>query len=335
MWFDFGELPRAAGLRFEDRPGSADHARMKMTEFRCPACVVPLREREIGSGSGIRIEQCPDCSGILLDKGELARVHEHFKAAGAAPIEPGPHVDDNTIYVDPDSGAFSFVHYLVGLPVELDIPQTMFPPVVLSLILLNVLTLVVAMVNGLEASVDALGLVPADIKAGRHLYTLLTHMFMHGGILHLIGNMYFLYISGDNVEERFGWGHFLLFYIFCGLSAALAHVWLGGVPFVPAVGASGAVSGVLGAYVVLFPQNRFMVRGISRWGLRGHPYEIILPCWAYLGFWVVVQAFFATMDIPGVAWWAHLGGFGCGAAIAVMVRTAAGRWVDRRGEVRR
>ncbi len=324
MWFDAGELSRAAGLKLPDGASGAAMAAARRTEHRCPSCALPLLEREIEKGSGIFVDQCPHCAGLFADRDELSRIRSYFLARGAQrrppASEPRPRERDAVTQVDEDSWPLEIFQYVTGLPLELDAPQTLFPPVAVVLILANVAVFVWAAMAGLGDSIAGLGLVPAEVAQGRHLYTLLTAMFMHGGVVHLLGNMYFLYITGDNVEERFGRLWFLGFYLLCGVVAGLADVAGRTGSQVPAVGASGAIAGVLGAYVVLFPQNRFL----CRWMLGGwfvwRPVEFEMPVYGYLGLWILLQIVFGLLDVPGIAWWAHVGGFACGAAIAAAVR---------------
>jgi membrane associated rhomboid family serine protease len=134
-------------------------------------------------------------------------------------------------------------------------------------------------------------------------WTLLTSMFLHGGWLHVIGNMWFLWIFGDNVEDAMGPRRFLGFYLLCGLAAALAQVLVTPGAETPMVGASGAIAGVLGAYLLLFPRAR--VRCL--WILVIFVTFVNIPAWALLGLWFLSQ-FFVPMD-SGVAWMAHVGGF--------------------------
>ena len=147
------------------------------------------------------------------------------------------------------------------------------------------------------------------------LPSLFTAMFLHGGFLHLIGNMLYLWIFGDNVEERMGSLHFLAFYLACGLIATFAQVYTNPASMIPILGASGAIAGVLGAYIRLFPKARIAVLVPIFFFLR----TIILPAWLVLGMWILLQvAEVQTMashvkgDMGGIAYFAHLGGFVAG-----------------------
>jgi membrane associated rhomboid family serine protease len=140
-------------------------------------------------------------------------------------------------------------------------------------------------------------------------------MFLHGGWLHIIGNLWTLWIFGDNVEERMGSGRFVVFYVLCGLAASITHVLTNAQSTVPAVGASGAIAGVMGAYFFLFPYSRVIVVI----PILIFPFFFELPAVIYLGVWALTQVFSGTLSIAsgnvqvgGVAWWAHVGGFGAG-----------------------
>ena len=144
-----------------------------------------------------------------------------------------------------------------------------------------------------------------------------TSMFLHGGWIHIIGNMWTLWIFGDNVEERMGTMRFLVFYFVCGLAAALVHFFTNLNSTLPTVGASGAIAGVMGAYFLLFPNARV----ITLIPLFFLPLFVEIPAITYLGFWILSQIFSGTLslglpeDVGGVAFWAHVGGFVAGAVL--------------------
>lgn len=152
-------------------------------------------------------------------------------------------------------------------------------------------------------------------------YRLLSSMFLHGGFSHILGNMFFLWVFGDNIEDRMGHLPFTLFYLLGGVIATLAHGFFSFNSATPMIGASGAVSAVLGAYIVLFPRQRvltFIPPFFAFW----------LPAWLYIGYWGILQAVQAFMGLgmaegmSGVAWWAHVGGFVFGmVAVRFFVKT--------------
>ena len=160
--------------------------------------------------------------------------------------------------------------------------------------------------------------------------TLLTAMFMHGGWMHIIGNMLYLWIFGDNIEDNFGHGKFVIFYLVCGLAASFAQILVDPTSKIPNLGASGAIAGVLGAYLIMFPRNR--VRTLLPLGILFTTVE--LPAVVVLGFWIVIQIFSQyTASFQhsqgGVAYMAHIGGFATGVVLCFLFRRR-----DERGPYR-
>ena len=196
--------------------------------------------------------------------------------------------------------------------------------------------------GALQAFVTAWGVVPKEYSVGRDLAplipvpfwsTLLTSMFLHGGWMHLGGNMLYLWIFGDNLEHRMGHARFLVFYLLCGLAAGGAHILFNSGSSVPTVGASGAISGVLGGYLLLFPKNR--VRVLTRGGVAA------VPAIYVLGFWILIQFVNSMGSIAntsdtgggGVAYLAHVGGFVAGMALVKLFARPAAAFA-RPSEVR-
>ncbi|MFV0302106.1 MAG: rhomboid family intramembrane serine protease [Paracoccus sp. (in: a-proteobacteria)] len=161
-----------------------------------------------------------------------------------------------------------------------------------------------------------LALYPVAVTHGGMLWGLVTHMFLHAGFLHIGGNMLFLWIFGDNLEDQMGHLGFLVFYLACGLVAAFAQILPDPQSGVPMVGASGAIAGVMGGYLLLFPRARVDVLVIIVIIVK----IFTIPAWAMLGFWFALQVFggFSTLGAgEGVAYWAHAGGFLAGAVLAL------------------
>ena len=162
-------------------------------------------------------------------------------------------------------------------------------------------------------------MIPANILQARNLYTLLTSMFLHADIFHIGGNMLFLYIFGDNVEDAFGHLPYLLFYFICGLAADFAHILSLTTPMeliIPTLGASGAISGVLGAYIVMYPRARILTLLLFRF-----IYIVRIPAVIFIGFWFLLQLLYTSVGIGGgVAYWAHIGGFVTGMIIAFVFK---------------
>jgi membrane associated rhomboid family serine protease len=194
-----------------------------------------------------------------------------------------------------------------------------FPVVTYGLIALN-LIFFFAELNGGEAFIQQWAFVPRRFLAnpGGDFVTLLTSMFMHAGWLHLLGNMLYLWIFGDNVEDRFGHLKFLVFYLICGFAATFAQLAFSSESNIPNLGASGAIAGVLGAYIVLFPKSRvnvLMGRGV-----------IPMPALVVIGLWIVLQfvsgigSISNTAETGGVAYMAHIGGFIAGFVLTFFLR---------------
>ena len=179
-----------------------------------------------------------------------------------------------------------------------------------------------------EAIVRTYGMVPRDIVEGRHLWTLLTSMFLHGGFLHIIGNMLYLWIFGDNVEDAFGHIPYFFVYLLSGLLGSLLQVLISPHSTIPTIGASGAISGVMGAYFVLFPRARVLTVIPIFFFIR----LLYLPASLLLGFWILLQVLYgcsATPGTGGVAYFAHIGGFVAGALLALIVRKRVRRpWYE-------
>ncbi len=197
------------------------------------------------------------------------------------------------------------------------------PYVVIALIAVNVLVWlydigVVQPSGMLNRFYSDYAMVPYFISQGEGYQGLFTHMFLHGGVIHLAGNMLILWIYGDNMEDEMGHAGFALFYLLSGLGAALAQYAFEPASAVPMIGASGAVAGVMGGYLLLFPKARVDTLVIFFVYVRIFP----IPAWILLGLWLVFQVvggFSAASGAPGVAYFAHLGGFFVGLALTIPV----------------
>lgn len=159
---------------------------------------------------------------------------------------------------------------------------------------------------------------PAGVPAW---LTVVTCIFLHGGWMHFLGNMWFLFIFGDNVEDRFGHFGYLLLYLGCGVAASLAHLLTNAGSTVPTIGASGAIAGVMGAYLLCYPHARVL----TLIPLIVIMEMVVLPAPVFLGVWFVLQFFqgvatISTTEASGVAWWAHIGGFVAGLGAAALCR---------------
>lgn len=192
--------------------------------------------------------------------------------------------------------------------------------VTLALIILNIVLFVVTMPWGanLGGLWNELALYPVAVLHGENMWGLVTHMFLHAGFLHIIGNLLFLWIFGDNLEEQMGHLGFLVFYFACGLLAAGAQILADPQSGVPMVGASGAIAGVMGAYLLMFPRAKVDVVAIIIVFIK----VFTVPAWVLLGLWFFFQIFGGFVMVgseTGVAYLAHAGGFVAGLILGVPV----------------
>ena len=216
------------------------------------------------------------------------------------------------------------------IPLRDVIPSRTFPLFTIAFIAFNAIAFLFELSlsdHALEALIYQYGVVPARFR----WLPVLTSMFLHAGWLHFLGNMLYLWIFGDNVEDRLGHVRFVLFYVFCGAAAALTHVFVNPASALPTIGASGAIAGVMGAYFVLYPRSRVLalVPLFIFW-------EIIeVPAVFFLGLWFVMQFFSGVGSISadvgvessGVAFWAHVAGFVAGlGAVFVLRKPASEQW---------
>ncbi|MBY0560350.1 rhomboid family intramembrane serine protease [Hyphomicrobium sp.] len=199
------------------------------------------------------------------------------------------------------------------------------PVVNYALIVANILVFLVELSVG-DAFVEKWAFIPSHFSQSpaTEWPTIFTAMFMHGGWMHLFGNMLYLYIFGDNVEDNFGPAKYLAFYLTAGIAATFAQYVFNTGSSIPNVGASGAIAGVLGAYILMFPKSRVDVLVVRQ--------VISMPAVVVIGFWIVLQLFSGvgsvaeteTADTGGIAYMAHVGGFAAGFAIALLFRKRGG-----------
>ena len=210
------------------------------------------------------------------------------------------------------------------IPIKDSVPNRSVPIMTRTIVLINVIVFFFELSlprGSIEQFFYLFGLVPArythpDWAAAigfpiDSYWPILTHQFLHGGWLHIFSNMWALWIFGDNVEDRMGPVRFGIFYLICGCAAGATHMLMNPDSTVPSVGASGALAGVLGAYLLLFPTARLIVM----LPIFFFPFFFEMPAVLYLGFWFFTQLFSGTLalagpqQVGGIAWWAHVGGF--------------------------
>lgn len=220
------------------------------------------------------------------------------------------------------------------LPIKDDIRSKSFPLVTWLLIAVNALVFFFTLglsSDSQEVFVMSFGLVPAELSLAQpaRFLSFFTHMFMHAGWAHFFGNVWTLFIFGDNVEDRMGSGIFLMFYILGGLAAAVLQTFLMQDSSIPLIGASGAIAAVMGAYFAYYPRARVM----TLVPLPFLGWFVNLPAVVYLGFWFLLQVFSGINEMSsgatatgGVAWWAHIGGFVFGLILARPLARRKARW---------
>jgi len=315
LFFDAGELERLEG-----RSPRLHMSRKPPTEetplcVRCGTKMEPYGYggRRPASPAGrhwLEIDYCPHCQSYWLDGGEF-----HALRALLAKEESG-HVR-----VDDVSAGQYLLMLLTSMPLEYNVAPRRIPWMTIALITANVLiylasTLACAFDSGPERVNAAMGLVPRLLHPSTAMM-LLTYQFAHGGILHLASNMYFLHVFGDNLEDRWGRGIYLVVYLLIGALSGLAHAVLTSAPSAPLVGASGAISGLLGAYLVTFPRARV--------GVVMMFVPLRVSVLAYMLIWFGIQLLgllaerlFGTSFPVSVA--AHASGFACGIAAGLLLR---------------
>jgi membrane associated rhomboid family serine protease len=216
------------------------------------------------------------------------------------------------------------------IPIKDDNPRAGFPLMTIGLLIANVMVFYFEITAGYTPIIEKYALYSVDILHGQRLSTLISSMFLHGGVMHLVGNMLYLWIFGDNVESYLGHVKFVFFYLITGLCAAFAHIFLSGISDVPMVGASGAISGVLGAYLIKYPRANVLVVIPIIYFITVRR----IPALIVLGFWFLLQLFYglaaSSVEGGGVAFWAHVGGFSAG-MLLIMVFPASKRRVRYSG----
>jgi len=205
------------------------------------------------------------------------------------------------------------------IPIRDAIRSKNFPAVNFIIIGLNIIVFLWQLAQGphLKEAFFLYGIVPlrysdpelsAQFTNFQQSLPFLTSMFLHGGFLHILGNMWFLYLFGDNIEDRLGHIRYLIFYLLCGVAAGLVHLFTNWDSKIPTIGASGAISGIMGAYLLLHPRSKILTLIPIFFFFQ----FVEIPAFVFLGYWLLIQLFSASLtprNIGGVAFWAHIGGF--------------------------
>lgn len=341
-WFDSGELSalvqeiKRGELRVEESEATAPTLGPNL----CPRCFESLLPFDYQYNANIRLKRCPACKGIWVpfhcfgaikklyqssrkvfqrDAGFAQGLKEHYED-----IENWQTIGEFSSLLSSRVPIWLLFAPKIVMPLSDSPGVSSAPLVTLSLIGIN-LVLSFYHWTGLsgmkfEQYVNLYGMVPARVIQGDRLPGILTSLFVHAGIFHLLGNMFYLWLFGDNVEERMGRIKFLIFYFFAGTLGALVHAFFYSDSTIPLVGASGAISGVLGAYFIFFPWARIKTLFMYR--------VIDIPAWIYLGTWIAFQVILAVLSLAlgrmfSVAFLAHIGGFLSGILISFTMKRLA------------
>lgn len=310
-WFDAGELNTLAG----DLEGVEDilDPEAEPTTRPCPHGHGPMEEHDLPGVIRTPVDRCTTCGGVWLDG------HERRKLAAATTSEGQGTRTERWL----KRGAIWAAQVLTHLPVEVENPGRGTPWIVYTLLV--VFAVLFGMQEFEQLDTYYYGIVPGRLKQNFDWYTLGAYMFLHGSVPHILGNAYFLYTFGDNIEHLFGRVRFALFFVGTGLLAGIMHTWLTRETATVVVGASGAIAGVLAAYLWAFPRQRLFQ--VVLW------IQLKIPVWVYLLVWVgfhIVMGFFGTGGgAKQVAWFAHLGGFLVGLAVTPLMLRLRRREVAR------
>jgi membrane associated rhomboid family serine protease len=242
------------------------------------------------TGDAFDIDICRECGGVWLDRGELERV-EQGRVRQILARRAGVRG--------------WLLQFLLQIPVEFNLPPQRFALITLLLLVANVLVMLAVIAAPAPNMLVELGaLFPARVGSGQWVVSTITHQFLHAGLAHLALNMVFLWKLGDNVEDALGRPGYLLFYLVCGIAGGLVHTALDWGSPIPMVGASGAISGVMGAYAVLYRRARLTLMVIVL------QFKLSAAWW--MAIWAAMNVVGFLLGVEGIAWGAHLGGFAVG-----------------------
>jgi membrane associated rhomboid family serine protease len=310
IWLELGELNSALSIADNDNDDvqleQSLGKKLGPSERHCHQCDQGLTRFHLMQGFEVEVDVCPSCYGVWLDNEELEKVTQS-PAIGQALLELNKPIQKRTW----------LFQILSQMPVEYNLKSKTTPWVTYSIILFNVLFFGSYMLGLVPASsaFDYFSLHSYKVSEGQQLWTLLTHMYMHGGVMHLIGNMYFLYIIGDNLEDTLGHTKFFAYYTLCGFAAAIFQIIPDPSSSIPMVGASGAIAGLFGMYLLWF-RHASLTLMIIVYQKKVSP-MIFFAIWLLFNF---VGIYSAEQGDAGVAYWAHIGGFIAGIIIGLAIK---------------
>ena len=304
LWFEAGDLSRA--IRSHDPTAippeplaSSVGEKLTVSSDQCRTCEEQLGVYNLSTANALRIEVCQNCSGVWLPSGNLDRALAGHQLSHAQQA------------IDSDrTRAHWFLQFLTGLPTEFNITPRKTPVVTYGLILVNALIHFAAPFAYLLGTISAffLALDPEEIGKLHWVASLFTSQFLHVTTIHLLGNMYFLWILGDNIEDVLGGAAYLTFYLAAGVAAGIfCSVTVD--PAASLAGASGAISGLLALYAVLFRRSKLTFMLVF--------WQFKLAAPFYVGIWVAFNLAGWALEVPGIGWEAHIGGFAFGLIVGL------------------
>jgi len=305
LWFERGELNKAlsaadnedSNVKLENHYG--DH--LGGSDKHCQSCDNGLDKYHLMPGFEIEIDSCSECEGVWLDNHELEKV-VHSPIIRKSLLELDKPINKKTW----------FFQILSQMPIEYNLKVKSTPWVVYSLLVLN-FVIFASYFSGLvpeKFAYETFALFSDRVISGSQLWGLITHMYMHGGVMHIIGNMYFLWVIGDNLEDVLGKSRFLIIYTVCGFSAAAFQIIADPSSPIPMVGASGAIAGLFGMYLLWF-RHASLTLMIIVYQKKVSP-MVFFIIWLAMNIIGIVIAQQQGGGGGGVAYWAHIGGFVAG-----------------------
>ncbi|MCK6509171.1 rhomboid family intramembrane serine protease [Myxococcota bacterium] len=316
-----GELlgPHAEPDAWLRDPSVTDLGPDKLT---CPHDATTMRAYVLASETeGVQLDHCPTCRGVWFDDKEGRKLFRIMQSnQQKARVVAGASDDQDDEKHQPTLWSYLF-QLLTQLPVEGYHPTKRHPLVLYALVLAILVAfgwemyVIVSEPQNVKEFLRQFACTPQLVKDGQGYLGLFTHMFLHAGFWHLFGNLYFLAVFGDNVEDALGKSRFVALYVVAGLVGALLHVFLAPDPKIPLIGASGAIAGVMGAYVLLFPNVKiWVILFLVRFPVKALYYLLF-----WVGFQLVMWGFFSEPGKASVAWMAHVGGFAAGLVISYVM----------------
>ncbi len=309
LWFDAGELAKVMQGYDEQlcptgRVADGLGKRLDTTERHCPHCRDELIEHELSPGNPIPVDVCPRCDGVWLDHDELTHAQAGHHLAEAQTAIKRERTWGNWLF-----------QLLLVLPVEFNFRPRRPAYATWALIAINVVVFGIELTSpNVPALIDAFGLYPDRFGQAQWFVGMFSHNFLHGGFSHLLVNMYFLWILGDNLEDVLGRWRFVGFYLLVAIAGGMAATFFSFDPEAPRIGASGAISGIMAAYAVLFRNSKLTFMLVI--------FQFKLATPIYVAIWVGLNLLGLLAQTPGIAWEEHLGGFACGLIIALVAYKA-------------